>query len=228
MKNFARSLKGFSLIETLVVISIISVVSGIMLPVLVNSKKSAVKTDDLSKLRQIGQAAAMYENQFGDFPLRTTQLVSAGMVPAELCVSSLDRSEKGIANDLADFTNKKLAALGQISTAPYKNSFIGLGDFGMNNQVVDEYVATGPAAGWLVDATDSQKTEWPTPTQWKGRYRRLTMEGSVVVRNHEDYQCYNDGKRMPCRMSVLLFVDPNPIFAELQKSDDQQSSHSSP
>jgi prepilin-type N-terminal cleavage/methylation domain-containing protein len=216
--------RGFSLMETIVVISIISVASGIMLPVLVGGKKSAHRTDDISKLRQLGQAAAMYEAQYNEFPLSTRELVSAGMIPAAMCSSKMDITEKGIGNELATFTNRKMPTYAQIPETPYKNSFIGLGDFGMPHQVMDEYVLTGPGAGWLVDATESEKTEWPTPTQWKGTYRRLTTEGAVITRKHQDYDCFSDGDRKPCRMSVLLFVDPNPYFEELQKSHDQQSS----
>jgi prepilin-type N-terminal cleavage/methylation domain-containing protein len=224
MRNRTLLTRGFSLVETLVVISIISVVSGIMLPVLVNSKKSAHKTDDLSKLRQLGQAGALYESQYGEFPLTTQQLVATNMVPSTLCYSNMDTTKTGIANELTTFNNPKMPFDLRLSQAPYKNSFVGLGEYGLTNKVMDEYVMTGPGAGWLVDATASEKTVWPTPTQWKGTYRRLTMEGSVITRKHQDAECFVDGEAKPCRLSVQLFVDPNPYLTELIKSDGQQPS----
>jgi prepilin-type N-terminal cleavage/methylation domain-containing protein len=224
MRTNIFSSRGFSLVETLVVISIISVASGIMLPVLVSSKKSAHKTDDMSKLRQLGQAAALYETQFGEFPLSAQQLVATNMIPSTFCASSTDTTKKGIANDLISFTNPKMPKTLRMVEAPYKSSFIGLGEFGMPYAVMHEYVMSGPNAGWLIDATESERTDWPTPTQWKGTYRRLTMEGAVIVRKHQDMECYDDGKPKACRMSVQLFVDPNPHLTELIKSDGQQPS----
>ncbi len=221
MRNKNFHIGGFSLVETLVVISVISVISGIMLPVLVNSKKSAHRTDDISKLRQLGQAGAMYETQYGEFPLSTLQLVAANMVPVELCTSTMDTTAKGIGNELATFTNPKLPASYRIPEAPYKNSFVGLGEFGLHAKTMDDYVMTGPNAGWLVDASESQRTEWPTPTQWKGTYRRLTIEGAVIVRKHQDMDCFDGETPKPCRVSVQLFVDPNPYLSERIKSDGQ-------
>ncbi|HSI72961.1 MAG TPA: prepilin-type N-terminal cleavage/methylation domain-containing protein [Fimbriimonas sp.] len=224
MRNFS-SKSGFSLVETLVVISVISVISGIMLPVLVNSKKAANKTDDMSKLRQLGQAAAMYESQYGEFPLTTRQLVSANMVPAELCATKADLSPSGIGNELIKFTNRRLPSGTQVPLASYKNSFIGLGEFGLAPRVMDIYVLTGPGAGWLVDASESERTAFPTPTQWKGVYRRLTIDGAVIVRKHEDIELIDDkGEKRPGRTPVQLFVDPNPYLMELLKSDAQSPS----
>jgi prepilin-type N-terminal cleavage/methylation domain-containing protein len=218
--------RAFTLLEALVTIGIIAILAGILLPVLVASKRSAIKTDDLSKLRQMGLAAAMYEDRFGEFPLSASQLVSNGMVPPELCASMRDASRAGIANDLAVFTNRKFADYEKIPIAPYKSSFAGLAEFGMGQPIMRNYVLTGPAPGWLIDATDSNKELWPTPSQWSGTYRRLCIDGSVVVRQYKDYQCYNNGKTEPCRMPVLLFVDPSPYFAELQKSNDRSYSGS--
>jgi prepilin-type N-terminal cleavage/methylation domain-containing protein len=213
--------KGFSLLETLVVITIISILAGILLPVLAGSKKSAYRGDDMSKLRQMSVAASLYEDRYGEFPLSTSQLVSTGLVPPELCASMRDSTSEGLANMLAKFSSRRYAGPEQAGAAPYKSSFIGLGEFGLAPSAFRDYVLTGPNAGWLIDVTESIKTEIPTPTQWEGNYRRLTMEGSVITRQHKDYQCYNDGERKPCRMSVLLFVDPNPHFEELQRSSSQ-------
>ena len=103
---------------------------------------------------------------------------------------------------------------------------MGLGEFALGTSVYKKYVASGVNPGWLVDVTMSKQGMFPDPAQWEGKYNRLLADGSVVTRDHKDFQCYDSGKIRPCRMSVLLFVDPSDKFAELQKSDDLESSAS--
>lgn len=57
------SSSGFTLIELLVVIAIIAILAGILIPVLGSVRQSANMTRDLSKIRQIGSALAMYVNE---------------------------------------------------------------------------------------------------------------------------------------------------------------------
>ena len=66
-------IRGFTLVETIVAIAIITLIAAIVLPVLSQAKVSAKEAQSLSNLRQIAAAVLMYsENDNGRFPLSTT------------------------------------------------------------------------------------------------------------------------------------------------------------
>jgi len=57
---------AFTLIELLVVISVIAILAAILFPVFALAKSAAKRTADLSNIKQMGLAVAMYDNDFDD------------------------------------------------------------------------------------------------------------------------------------------------------------------
>ena len=58
--------KAFTLIELLVVIAIIAILAAILFPVFAQAKESAKSASDLSNIKQMGLAVAMYSTDYDD------------------------------------------------------------------------------------------------------------------------------------------------------------------
>ncbi|HOK04874.1 MAG TPA: type II secretion system protein [Victivallales bacterium] len=66
--NGSRKNLFFSLVEILVVITIISLLAGILMPGLMKSRKHALSKNCISNLRQLGIAVKIYNQDYGYYP----------------------------------------------------------------------------------------------------------------------------------------------------------------
>lgn len=64
-KSSARTIRAFTLVELLVVLSVIAILAALVLPVLSRSKSSARRIQCVSNLRQLGLAGQMYWDENG-------------------------------------------------------------------------------------------------------------------------------------------------------------------
>jgi type IV pilus assembly protein PilA len=98
LRNRRRS-RGFSLIELLIVISIILIILAIAVPKLGNAKMNASEMAVIREIQTVHQAQTQYMSQFGRFATTLNELGppasgAAGPQAADLIPSSLASGEK--------------------------------------------------------------------------------------------------------------------------------------
>jgi prepilin-type N-terminal cleavage/methylation domain-containing protein len=68
MKTNKRKLRGFTLVELLVVIVIIAALAGLSAPMILRQRKAADRTQAINNAKQIGLALLEFDQEFGGFP----------------------------------------------------------------------------------------------------------------------------------------------------------------
>jgi prepilin-type N-terminal cleavage/methylation domain-containing protein len=81
MKTNPRMRRGFTLVELLVVISIIATLAGVGVPVIINQQKKGARSEAIANIKQVGMALFSFEQDYDSYPcLATVQtLEDAGL-----------------------------------------------------------------------------------------------------------------------------------------------------
>jgi type IV pilus assembly protein PilA len=91
-----RRQKGFSLIELLIVVTIILIISAIAIPNLMRSKMSANEAAAIGALKTLTESAVMYSNSYGGFPHSIANLGPSGGGPGASSTAA-DLIDSGLA-----------------------------------------------------------------------------------------------------------------------------------
>ena len=171
---------GFTLVELMVVIAIMSILVGLIATIYSASKTRAFVTVDISNLRQMGVAGAIYASNHDDrFPLNVRPLYQEGLVPASICLSPLDHTTGGLATRFVSV----MALKEKTEWEPLvPTTYIGPRDGGWTWESFSAQVIENRNPGWLVNLVLAKRSSPNSYEPGLGPYYRLMMDGSVKLR----------------------------------------------
>jgi type II secretory pathway pseudopilin PulG len=196
--------------EVMVVIVIILILAAILLPAFRSSIERGRLTVDISNLRQLGQAQAMYaSDNFQAVEVRTRLIVGAGYGAPDILVSPRDSTREGLANreQAPHVGSPSMALYGQ--ELPWRQSYLTMGDaYGYTWDRFKDRVE-GRLNAWAVadfpESKESDGEEW-APCQTNPRHLGLALDGSVKTLSRVDA----DRKRSPwaCYLGAMPHWGP--------------------
>lgn len=152
-----RQARAFSLIEVAVVCGVILLLAAILLPVLMQAKKSALKSRDLSHLKQIGTALLLYRSNCDHSEAGTAQEMGLptsdeAMMQSGILAPGLSPTGPNPHKTIFLYTHDP------VMWVPYSREFEGrvvlAGDLAWTDPSVDSFVDDGmekSAAGVYID-----------------------------------------------------------------------------
>lgn len=87
MKTKNTRLRGFTLVELLVVIVIIAALAGLSAPMILRQQKAAARTEAINNAKQIGLAFVEFDVEFGSYPDRETATMVADATGTSLSLA---------------------------------------------------------------------------------------------------------------------------------------------
>lgn len=112
MKMNSRMRRGFTLVELLVVISIIATLAGVGIPVIMSRVKDGARAEAIGNIKQVGLAMFTFEQDYGSYPWNDTS--TGGLVEVVKDNSSSDITDFDFSNSNGCF--RMLIAAGSVDT----------------------------------------------------------------------------------------------------------------
>ena len=145
-----RSEEGFTLIEVIVVVGIISILAGILIPMILKEIDESRITRASADIRSISSALIVFKKDTAQWPamdgtcaLNLTLLAGSGNVPTGLGVNGWDNTSSAnidnhlMINDDGCYNNWKGPYLPSVSADPWGNQYvINAGNFGVSGSPV--------------------------------------------------------------------------------------------
>ncbi|RYG49213.1 hypothetical protein EON79_02080 [bacterium] len=175
--------KAFSLVETLVVAGIIALLSGLVFAVSSSALRRGHDSDSLQRLKQLGIAGAIYNEEYGTFPRSVRVLVATKAVPAELAATRTDEWKEGMGNRLLVDVNLNGGDPMHVGPAPFRLTYVGWDEASVSPSFIKAMEGKDPSFGWLADLTSLAPQKGYGLCYWPGSYRRLLLDTSVVRRS---------------------------------------------
>jgi prepilin-type N-terminal cleavage/methylation domain-containing protein len=179
MKRVTRL--GFTLVELLVVISILAILAALTLAGVAQARRWSLESNCIFNLRQIGQAFTMYVDVYGSRPNFSYQLMAGGYLKdSRLLVCPADPTGNLAGIDVA---NGRRA---QDPPDPIPVSYYYAGRY-LSEVFWDRLMEQmGPAAGIVACQVHGTQVGDPTRggiTAYEGKVLRLQVDGAVVRRH---------------------------------------------
>jgi prepilin-type N-terminal cleavage/methylation domain-containing protein len=167
--------RAFTLLEILVVVSVIGLLASLILPALGSAREKALFTTDMSNLRQIGIASELYRESAPEGTIPDLhELVVMKHLPAPLVKQKCDLTQNGIANRPAHFKGNLIGRT--------KISFLAVNQ-GSGEKAVQRLSET-KGYGWLVTSCSPMHPIGENDVDGEPRrYSRLALDGSVHNRS---------------------------------------------
>ena len=203
-RPFGPKRLAFTMVEVLVVVSIVLILISLAWVGYRASKVRAQVAVDISNLRQLGQAAAIYASQHNDVqPLSVRQLVADRLVGEGIVTSPLDPTTEGIATR---FVSTLALPPDQLATLKHtvRTTYLGPGDGGWTQESYRMRMENRSQVGWLVNLALCDPGRIGNYRGTVGPYRRLLNDGSVRSKTMGYSSAFIDGI---FESKVLPFAD---------------------
>lgn len=203
-------MRKFTLIELLVVIALIAILAALLLPALNKAKEKSHATYCLSNLKQIGNSALLYTQDFDSYyiPYRNGD-------PADPEWSWLLYRDGYLGTPQVYFCRSAMNVLSSVYTSGYENAIAKPRTmsryqyitYGYNYYYCGGDYSLNPDPGWLTAAAKVGMFRTPSRKIMIGEARNETSGSRVLVPNIISFTAYNRIHTAHANAANLLWID---------------------